>query len=118
MLYFQTEQSWLDVIANWASGVPEVDRVWVFGSRATGRRRTKEAASSVPDLDIGYTLQGSDSGSLLGLAIVEATDWAAALQRLIPVPIQLEYADPEDVIVWPAILDHGVLIYAAGDQIE
>lgn len=37
-LHFGAEQAWLDMICNWAGSVVDVDRVWVFGSRATGSR--------------------------------------------------------------------------------
>lgn len=114
-LYFDTDPAWLETIRTWALRTVDVDRVWVFGSRATGVRRPKAAPSAVPDLDVAYTLRGSDPGSLFGLACAEGSCWQAMLQRRIPIPVQLEFADPEDKYVWPAVQAHGVLIYSALD---
>jgi hypothetical protein len=112
LLFFDTRPDWLLAIKNWAVGVPQVDRVWIFGSRATGSRTPKENPSSVPDLDIAYTLTGGESGELLGLAMCEGDDWRAQLQAAIPVPIDLQLAQADDARVWPAVLAHGVLVYA------
>jgi hypothetical protein len=110
-LHFATEQGWLEVVRAWARTVPEVDLVWVFGSRATGIRRAKEEQAAIPDLDLAYSLAGSDPGSLLGLAVFEEKGWQARLQRQIPVPVQLQLAAEGDEIVMPAVKEHGVMIY-------
>lgn len=115
-LHFDTDQAWLDAICAWAAQVPEVERVWLFGSRVTGVRRAKPDPGPIPDLDIAYTLRGSDPGSLLGLAIIDGKKWSAWLQHRIPVPVQLELAAPEDEKVWPAVREHGVLIYEAAED--
>jgi len=52
-LFFDTPKEWLDVIRAWAGTVPQVERVWIIGSRATGIRRPKDDPPPVPDLDIG-----------------------------------------------------------------
>lgn len=112
-LHFDTQESWLQVIRDWAATVPEVQRVWVFGSRATGRRRSKGDAPPVPDLDIAYTLTGGEPGELLAQAMFEGEGWRAGLQAAIPVSVDLQMACPHsDLRVWPAVVAHGVLIYS------
>ena len=111
-LHFDTPLEWLNVIARWAESVPEVDRVWIFGSRAKGVRSPKEKPSPIPDLDLAYTMAGDEPGALLALSICEGAEWLERLQADISVPVDLQMADPEDARVWPAVLDHGVLVYS------
>lgn len=110
MLYFDTRTEWLSHIKAWTEVTPEVERVWVYGSRATGVRRVKPAPSLVPDLDIAYTLQG-DQDDMLALMMMESGDWSSALQDLIPVDLDLQLAQPDDKVVWPRVKAHGVLIF-------
>jgi hypothetical protein len=109
--HFDTDPAWFDPIRRWAVQVPEVERVWIFGSRATGTRRVKEDPGPIPDLDIAYTLRGAADDDLLSLVMLHGKAWRAWLQARIPVPIQLELATPDDAMVWPAVLAHGVMIY-------
>jgi hypothetical protein len=103
-------------IRAWAASVVDVHRVWIIGSRVTGLRRPKDDASPTPDLDVAYSLRGSDPGSLLAAAIIDGGSWKAQLQRALPgVSLDLQYADPDDEIVWPAARSYGVLIYEAED---
>lgn len=86
--------------------------MWVFGSRARGVRTPKDDAPPVPDLDLAYTLAGGEPGELLGLSICEGIAWRERLQGAITVAVDLQMANPDsDSRVWPAVLDHGVLIY-------
>lgn len=57
-------------------------------------------------------LLGDDPGETLAYAIFETTEWPAELEKFIPVPVHLQLADPmNDIVVWPAIMEHGRLIY-------
>jgi hypothetical protein len=114
-MHFGTEETWLDVIRDWARQVPEVEKVWIFGSRATGQRREKDDPGDEPDLDIAYTLRGSDFGSLLGLVIFKKDGWHRWLQGRIAVRVDHQFAAPDDNIVWPSAEEHGLLIYVADD---
>lgn len=51
----------LRTIAEWAAGRPEIDEVWLFGSRAKGTSR--------PDSDF-------DVGFVLAPPLEDGTDWA------------------------------------------
>lgn len=114
-MFFGTKEAWLDIVRAWARKVPEVHQVWIFGARATGVRRAKEDRAKEPDLDIAYTMRGSDFGSLLGLSIIDGKKWQASLGRQLPVCVDLQFTAPDDEIVWPAVLEHGRLVYYAED---
>lgn len=115
--HFDTRPEWIEAIRGWAVADRRVAGVWVFGSRARGSRTPKPDAAPIPDLDIGYTLTGQDGGERLAYAMFEVGRARTRLQAQIPVPLDLQYADPgEDERVWPAILDHGVLIYESADD--
>ena len=112
-LHFDTRPEWIDVIREWAASDDRISQVWVFGSRATGRRSAKPNASPVPDLDIGYVLSGTSEGDRLAYDICMRHQWRELLAERIAVTIDLQYADKDiDRIVWPAIEDHGVLVFS------
>lgn len=112
-LYFNTPAEWVESVTKWAASIPEIENVWVFGSRATGVRSYKEKPPPLPDFDLAYTLTGDEPGALLALSICEGGKWREHLQAEIPVPVDLQMANPEsDERVWPAVLDHGVAIYS------
>lgn len=98
---------WLEIIRSWARAEPHVLRVWVFGSRAKGTHRSDS------DLDIAYTIAEEPDSIDFGTAICLGRGWREALQSQLPVTLQLEYAEPDQEVVWPAVQDHGVLIYEA-----
>lgn len=92
------------------ASLPTVSRAWVFGSRATGTARDDS------DLDIGVELDPHD-GDVLSEWIVMAQTWRDRLNAAVGgAPyIHLELAHPVLAAgrVWPAIREHGVLIYDA-----
>lgn len=111
-LHFETQPQWLAAVRAWAASVPGVERVWVFGSRASGVRSPKPEAPPVPDLDLAYILTGGEPGESLAQSMFEGEGWRGLLQAAIPVPVDLQMACPDtDQRVWPAVVEHGVLIY-------
>lgn len=110
-LFFETRSEWIEVLRRWANSDPNIAGVWVFGSRATGYRRAKEAPDPLPDLDVGYTLTGQNEGERIAYAIFEIGRVRELLQAQISVRLDLQHAEPTDARVWPAILEHGVQIY-------
>ena len=110
--HFETRPEWIEALRTWGGRDPRVAAIWIFGSRAKGVRTPKEAPAPIPDLDVGYTLTGHDAGERLAYAMFEGGRANEQLQAVISAPLDLQYADPAtDARVWPAILDHGVLIY-------
>lgn len=102
MTYFQTDPAWLSAVAAWAAGIEDINEVWLFGSRATGQRRSKEG-NDEPDLDLAIVVDGVDPGERLGAWLSENGDWAAQVQTLLPVKIDLQYCDfdsDDRVPVW------------------
>ncbi|MEH2494562.1 putative nucleotidyltransferase [Bradyrhizobium sp. AZCC 1678] len=80
-------------LAEWAEARPEIIRLWVIGSRATGRARE----DSDLDLTVELQLGPGDSNELVAL-IASRNEWAAqltSLMGLIVKDIQLEN-DPDD----------------------
>jgi predicted nucleotidyltransferase len=101
-LHFNTDPRWVEAICDWAATDDRIDRVWISGSRATGRRTPKPNPPPVPDLDVGYVLTGSEDGERLGYAICMAARWRELLAQHITVPVDLQYAEPDhDERVWP-----------------
>lgn len=80
-------------LAEWAEAQQDIIRMWVIGSRATGRARPDS------DLDLTVELQlGPGDGNELAILIDSRSEWAAELTGLLGLTvkdIQLEN-DPED----------------------
>ena len=95
-------------VTGWLSSVPSVTRAWGFGSRAKGNFKPDS------DLDIAVSLRPGD-GKILAEWIFNGDVWASQINELVGgnPRIDLQLADEEllNGVVWPAILDHGVLIY-------
>jgi hypothetical protein len=113
-MHFGIDPAWLTALRAWAADEPRVVRVWIFGSRATGQRRSKPDAPPEPDLDVAYELvQVHPDETPYTAAFFRDKHWKAALQAQLPVVLDLQYAmtdDPEaKVPAWVA--DHGMLIY-------
>lgn len=96
---------WRDIIRQWASTLPLITGIWLYGSRVKGGAREDS------DLDVAFTCVGDRNESALTTVIFNRQKWEAALQALLPVKVHLQYADPdEDEVVWPAVQDHGIRI--------
>lgn len=97
---------WRNLAANWAAQKERIHELHLFGSRAKGDFQADS------DLDLAYVLTGHDPGEVLAYSIFEAADWEDELKSLLNVQVQLQMADPvDDAIVWPAVIEHGQLIY-------
>jgi predicted nucleotidyltransferase len=80
-------------LAEWAGAQPDIIRMWVIGSRATGHARPDSDLDLTVDLHLGP----GDSNELVVL-IASRNEWAAQLTSLMGLTvkdIQLEN-DPED----------------------
>lgn len=110
-MYFDTDPTWVATLQEWAASESRIDRVWVFGSRVTGVRTPKDDPPAEPDLDVAYTLTGDDAGERLAYSIFREEGWSRALQKAIAAAVDLQFAELDDVCVWPAVKEHGQLIY-------
>lgn len=110
-LYFDTDPAWIEALQAWGASDPRVAAIWIFGSRARGVRTLKDSPPPFPDLDVGFTLTLTDDDA--DEFAYEELGWVRErLQAVIPVKLDLQLADTAtDARVWPAIIDHGVLIY-------
>ncbi len=109
--YFGTKPEWIMSLQSWANAEPYVARVWLFGSRVTGIRRPKSNQEDEPDLDVAYEMEGAEPGELLAHSILFSDRWRRELASSIPVTLDLQQADENDVMVLPTVRDHGVLIF-------
>jgi predicted nucleotidyltransferase len=99
-------EGWRQHVRAWAVGNDRIHELHLFGSRAKGKY--VEAS----DVDLAYILTGSDPGEVLAFSICQCGKWQHELQGIFDVPVQLALAEPgQDVVVWPAVLEHGQLIY-------
>ncbi len=114
-LFFDTRPEWIEAVRAWAETAPRITTIWVIGSRATGRRTPKEDPDPVPDLDLGFLLstkpfEAPQEPDIYVMCMRQR--WTEYLGTSIPVKVDLCHAEPEnDERVWPAIQQHGVLIY-------
>lgn len=104
------DDTWIEAIRAWAAGEPLIEAAYVFGSRVKGTH------ADGSDLDVAVIVAGADDGERLGNAIFEKTRWAAELQPRLPVKLHLQCAMDDDVVVMPAVRDHGQLVYSARDK--
>jgi hypothetical protein len=107
MVAIGVEPSWIDEIAAWAAGEPLIEAAYLFGSRVKGTHRDDS------DLDVAVIVAGADDGERLGNAIFEKPRWIATLQPQLPVTLHLQCAMDDDIVVMPAVREHGRMIYRA-----
>lgn len=91
-------------LIRWASQNDRVSAAYVYGSRVLGFNR--------PDSDLDFAVCLSDGKeTALTLWICEAAAWRHELASLLPVTVHLELAQESDEKVWPALQQHGLLIF-------
>lgn len=106
---------WPAVICAWAASEPLIEAAYLFGSRVKGTDRDDS------DLDVAVIVGGADEGERLGNAICEKPRWIANMQPQLTVKLHLQCAMEDDLVVMPAVRDHGRLIYqaySAGDALS
>jgi predicted nucleotidyltransferase len=99
---------WAARILLWAAGEPRVAAVYLFGSRAKAKHRDDS------DIDLAVVLTEDSDDTAAGYAVFEGDRMRRALARLLPRPVDLQFAFPDDKVVWPAVQEHGVLLYEPG----
>ena len=92
-------------VAAWAATHDEIARVWLFGSRAKG------TSGPGSDADVAVELTNPDPGEALGDWFALASEWRDELGSLLPMPLQLEYARDDTIVIMPAVREHGLLLY-------
>ncbi|MCR5872286.1 MULTISPECIES: nucleotidyltransferase family protein [unclassified Sphingomonas] len=103
-----------DCLVRWAANTPQVERMWLFGSRARGTHRIDS------DIDLAVELVGWDSddpdkqGEALADWIFNADDWRHQLRGITPLNIDLNPMSLEDQRVWPAVRREGVMVFERG----
>lgn len=105
------DQSWVTAIRSWAASEELIEEVYTFGSRVKGTARPDS------DLDLAVRVAGADEGERLANAIFLMSRWKALLAAALPVPVDLQRMAPDDEVVWPAVQEHGRLIYRAARAI-
>jgi predicted nucleotidyltransferase len=97
--------SWLSDLARWAADRPEVEELYVYGSRVTG------SAQPGSDLDVAVRLREWEGEAPFILWMFRGENWAAELQALLPIPVHLQAALDDDIVVWPEVQRRGRLVY-------
>lgn len=99
------DDKWLDDVRSWAASEPLILEVYFFGSRVKGLHRADS------NLDIAVKVDGATEVEALANALIETARWRTALAAKLPVAVDLQSMSPDDVVVTPSVLDHGVLVY-------
>ena len=109
----QLPGDWAIQASRIASTMPEICRVYFFGSRVTGWSRHGRPWSATSDLDIALMFDGRTEGQRLGNAIFLAPRYENALAAALDhaVKLQVQAIGDDDEIVGPAVRQHGRLIY-------
>lgn len=99
------ERNWIQSIAAWARTETRVLEIWAFGSRARDQHRSDS------DLDLALLVEGDNDGERTTVAFFNIDTWQSSIQQIIPVPVDLHWLETDDVLVTPAVRDHGVRLY-------
>lgn len=98
-------EEWAAAIWQLGDNEPLIIHIWIFGSRA---KQTHHADS---DLDLAFMVAGKTVAESFANWAFEAESWETTLSEVIPVQLDLQCAFPDDEIVMPAVIEHGIRIY-------
>ncbi len=100
-------EDWCSKLAEWATAKPQIDEVWIFGSRARGDHRPDS------DLDVALIMTPGLLGTRYGNWAFLSDDWKEELSGLLPVTVDLDVGDPDisTKIVGPAVKKEGVRVF-------
>ena len=101
----QLTDHWKDAIFEWASDQSLISEVYLYGSYAKG------TATSESDVDLALLVDAETDGERWGHLVFEREGWVTQLNRKIPVKIDLQNLSDNDIVVKPAVLEHGILIF-------
>jgi predicted nucleotidyltransferase len=114
--HFETQGWWIETIQSWAEREPLVKVVWIFGSRATGRRTPKTRVGSIPDLDVAYRLQRTFDDHTFETLRAVMRRASEAVQAL-PVDVDWQIVGDHDTIVRPAVEQDGYVIFRRSENV-
>jgi len=101
--------NWRDAICRWATTHDRIQNIFLFGSRAKGNCEPDS------DVDLAIVINGDDAVEKLAYSIYVAQKWRDETSNLLPVAVHLQFAKAvTDIVVWPAVLEHGQLLYGSG----
>ena len=101
----QISDTWIAAIQQWASNESLVQEAYIYGSRAKGVARPDS------DLDIAIRLSGDTEEQRTENWIFEGEQLTSGLDSLLPITVHLEAIGEGDLVVQPAVLEHGILIF-------
>jgi predicted nucleotidyltransferase len=109
----QRLEEWASRVAGWARTRQEIGEVWFFGSRVKGE------FCEASDLDVALVMRDRQrpKGERYGDWLFLSEGWKAELEQLLPVRIDLQVGDDDIAInvVAPAVHEHGIKVYSAGE---
>jgi predicted nucleotidyltransferase len=100
-------KEWGSVVAAWARAKPSIAEAWFFGSRVRGDHKTDS------DLDVALVMVGDSRDRRYTAWHFSADGWAAELNALLPVKVDLDLGDPDiaETAVAPALEREGVRVF-------
>ena len=101
----QISDTWIVAIQQWAGNKPFVQEAYIFGSRAKGVARPES------DLDIAIKLSGETEDKRTENWMFEAERLTKGLVSQLPVTVDLQAIGEGDLVVRPAVLEHGIVIF-------
>lgn len=101
----------LQILRAWAVAIPQIARVYVFGSRARGDHRADSDLDLAVELDLTAIPPGSTAA---GEWTWESASWREGLEREIGLVVDLEDLESGVAVVRPAVERDGLLVYIKG----
>lgn len=109
--YFDTDPIWLEQLREWAREETIITALWLFGSRASGVRRSKSNTSAIPDLDIAFEVEGDTADQRFQSAFVGDSSREAKLTRAFGILVDLEFMDDSTPKVKAYVASTGIRFY-------
>jgi uncharacterized protein len=94
-------------LSEWASRVPSISRVWIFGSRIKGTHRHDS------DLDVAIEIDRNPAENLVTSWFFNSKEWEPQIEALIPWELDLQWYDlgGETPHVVEYVDEQSVLVY-------
>lgn len=98
-------------IEGWATRIPLVGKVWLFGSRARGTHSEDSDVDIACELD-GSSITGTDASGGFATWMFESKEWKRQIEQELGIPVDLQiYMGSDTPTIQYALAESSVLLY-------